>query len=1000
MTNFLHPPETPRCSKSGARANYTPSFSFGLGFSPSFHFGSPMNVLPSFSPQRMFQVSNNLNRILSNDRKDREFSENHKHNNVFNSLTPPQSSKGGRNRFFDSLIASGSYEDKKVEQNERDATTSDSVSSNEESTEDWSVDHGFYRANKTELTSICEEAPVPDTASKKSSSAYLSPRRLTLQQSTPITKKYSSTDCTPSGEVPLSHSRDASLSQDMSAHKDKKRRISSVTDSSLSSVDSDAESRKRPNQNSQIYIDGMNSQEKVWNPDLDSTLMEAYLKFRNYKGENQLDSSVLKITSQNKILSKMLYEKTGVHRTSKQIASRLFRLTRLKKGNKLKISHDKFSSEEFNNIIQEPLEHLIKPTTKEEDNSDILGSLLTSSPVADDGKVASRGKSAELTPKQVVISFVSDNSQNSHVFTSHKSTKFSNLSSTQFSKLIPRALHSDFTQDIISTLISHQIPVMYASNCLSLSKGGIISKTPGSDTSPFSISSMNDINRPLNLENGHFNAFIRLNASLGDTYIPDMLQWKCLSKVFNQDKLILKKAELINGYFNDEDKSFDMHLPFLKDFWSGFLSFLNDGVNARDALADISIIQLLYEGDSINKDSLRGAIVHKFQSNDDHLGTTEVTVLKLTETVKNQQPDDDDNATDVAYSSPRQSSPYTHTIGAKSNPNLKIDVSMANTMQSNGPFSAPIYDAKLVQKYCPNASTPKSDNGSMSSQCQIPPSHQFNKAADNTVHQNITNPASHPDPFNGMYPSRSSSSLSPLLMQARSVHNGAQVRCNSDDVTASNMAQQPYNISRGLSTGNLPNEYFNSRTFSEGFSTSTPVKANSYGAIAPVTNALEQAQRPPNYYMAFNGAHMAQMPLSAQGSHFNPQVYGPPITSFPVGVPKGSQDLQRGNFTGTVPGSVPQPYMAYQQNTNFIPAASQNNVNTGKTSNPTASKSRSDNTDKENVKPKEIKFGPILEYDPSVNFKPSQKTLVSNKGIGIHKFPVNTPVSIYKPKKT
>lgn len=961
-----------------------------------------MNVLPSFSPQRMFQVSNNLNRILSNDRKDREFSENHKHNNIFNSLTPPQSSKGGRNRFFDSLIALGSYEHKKVEQNERDATTSDSVSSNEESSEEWSGDHGLHRTNKTELTSICEEAPVPDTASKKSSSAYLSPRRLTLQQSTPITKKYSSTDYTPSGEVPLLHPGDGNLSQDMLAHKDKKRRISSATNSSFTSVDSDAESRKKTNQNSKIYIDGLNSQEKVWNPDLDSTLMEAYLKFRNYKGENQLDSSVLKITSQNKILSKMLYEKTGVHRTSKQIASRLFRLTRLKKGNKLKISHDKFSSEEFNNIIQEPLEHLIKRDTTNEDNSNILDSLLSSSPIADDGKVGSRGKFAELTPRQIVVSFISDNSQNSHVFTSHKSTKFSNLSSAQFTKLIPRAMLSDFTQDMMSTIISHQIPVMYASNCLSLSKSGINAKTPGIDTSPFSISSISNTNRPLNLENGHFNAFIRLNASVGDICLPDMLQWKCLSKVFNQDKLILKKAELINGYFNDEDNSFDMHLPFLKDFWSGFLSFLIDGVNARDALANISIVQMLYEGDTIDKDSLRGAIVHRFQSNDDHLGTTEVTVLKLMEPPKGQQQDDDDNATDIAYSSPRQSSPYTHTIGAKSNPNLKIDVSTANNMQSYGPFSAPIYDAKLVQKYCPNASTPKSDNGSVSSQYQIPGNDQFQKGADNIMHQNITNPMSHPDPFNGIYPSRSTLSLLPFVMQARSVHSGVQVRCNSNDATASNIAlQQPYNLSRGLSTGNLPNEYYNSRTFLEGFSTSTPVKANSYGTITPVANEPEEVQRQHNYYMAFNGTNVAQVPLSAQGSHFNPQVYGPPITSFPVGVTKGgSQDLQRGNFTGAFPGLVPQPYMAYQQTTNFIPAENRNNVNTGRELNPTASKLRSDNLDKENVKPKEIKFGPILEYDPSVNFRPPQRTLVSNKGIGIHKFPVNTPVSIYKPKKT
>ena len=66
--------------------------------------------------------------------------------------------------------------------------------------------------------------------------------------------------------------------------------------------------------------------DKVWWPELDDVLIKSLYKYKKFKEDQDSfnASSILKKTSQNKIISRMLLNKTGILRTTKQISSRIF----------------------------------------------------------------------------------------------------------------------------------------------------------------------------------------------------------------------------------------------------------------------------------------------------------------------------------------------------------------------------------------------------------------------------------------------------------------------------------------------------------------------------------------------------------------------------------------------------------------------------------------------------------------------------------------------------
>lgn len=240
-------PQTPRGhTRTGLGA--TPLFSFGLGFLPSFNFNLPRNVnlLNTFLPQRFFQTSSELLKVVKDDK------------DVFHLLTPPNSSKPNDNKFLDVL--------KKL------AKSDDEIDSDD--LDLWSITN---ESNTMNLTSVCEKD-------------FLTPNK--ILKTSPNTSS-----------IPLKRKADLPS-----------KAIASQIDTIASPVKQRKVSSTVPNQG--------------WTADLDEALMKSYAKFKVFKDNQLIDSLLtLKNTSQNRILSRMIYNKTKVSMTSQQVATRLSELT-------------------------------------------------------------------------------------------------------------------------------------------------------------------------------------------------------------------------------------------------------------------------------------------------------------------------------------------------------------------------------------------------------------------------------------------------------------------------------------------------------------------------------------------------------------------------------------------------------------------------------------------------------------------------------------------------
>lgn len=1058
MTNNLHPPQTPRSSSNGARSGVTPSFSFGLGFLPSFQFSSPMNIINSLSPQRFFQVSNNLNKVVGAKNETEHEQHEHEHQgngrsedkqakikkNVFNSFTPPPSSSSTNNKFLDTIASQVSKKHRqKAEESESSNDVSIDISSlnNENASSNNTTDLTSLYADETRATIV-----TPNTNFKEGnlheSQLKAAPKLVPIKPRTEgLTEALDSS-------TPLSFNASATKAR-------KKRKIShdfteSPSTSIASKIDSLASRGRKLSRTDTSSIGSANAyNDKVWYPEIDEILLCSYLKFKTFKEFQEPNSSILKYSSQNKILSRMLLNKTGVLRTPKQIASRLFRLTKLKRPAKYRkdFNESPILNDELDALMNTPLEDLIDSSKIDSiDSEDIdkeLGGILSSSPIFTRGsnenetdfpnfkkKLSDKKCAYSLHPKELSIMFNDKiDHHNSHKFTSFHSTSHASLSQSKLRNKLNKNINNELNNSLLSKLTSNDIPIWLVLNNLNVSGNKAVS--PASDLSPFSSTPSNSKTpKVMSLENGSFSSYMKFNVTINNDKAPDMLQWKCMAKVFNGERLMLKKNEIVNGYLNELDNTFDLQVPFLKDFWSGYLSFLNDGHDDANELQNLSVIQVIYEDNrELNESSsIHGVIVHEFNRDLYSEGTSHLTSIRIEDKTSSlgEVEEVDDNATEIADSSPyKNSSPVGKQISPsmlKTNQNLKIDIFKANdSFVSHGPFTAPIYDASTVHKFNPNVVKQQEqlklqiqhhqiqqqllNKMQMQGQIQMPlePHSQLqNQTLIQSQEAISTNKNIQCQPT--LLPSKSTG----IIKQTRNFSQpnsqfdsqNMNIQAKLQAIDTSSFLMQNQNDNESLRSAE---SYFKTPQLHEhGMVTPTPTKTqpimntgvpssqlhasqdqnpmpiqgqifdNSIGTIPP------HQQMMANGYAPFNGFHSEN-----QGQYILQQQYQYQFQQ--------QQQQQQQMYM-----MYHQMQQQYQGNfaTNHAPPPNQISDQQNK-----KIKISSTETNKENVKPKEITFCPILEYDPSKDVNHSQKKTTSKHGIGIHRFPVNTPVSMYKPKK-
>lgn len=697
---------------SGSKNHLNASYSFGLGFLPSFQFNSPRNInmLTSLSPQRFFQVSNNLSKALNGNKKDDK--------NVFNPNTPSRIP----NKFLDSL-SSVNRSNEDHDENDESAL--------------WSA-NGSENTNLTSMTMSYDQTPLKMATPKKhkrtnlSQGEFLTPNKLLLHRTdnSIISKKR---------RLSIEASPNSSIASRLETIASPPRSQRSVTRRSSSTSSSD---------------------DKVWNGELDDILISSHLKFKAFKKNNTSDLMILKNVSQNKVLSRMLLNKTGVLRTPKQIASRLFKLTKSMKdrrssitsnstmGNLLDHAERTRSSnavldespslnDEINEIIRTPLEDLIGSAASHIDsissaeiNAQIDKELdLIFSPsdlqVSPFPSAIHNSINGEVNDFQIFYDPTNSNSKHHFIKShsnSHRSMYLSTESLLNNMKILRNQndVTSKLSDAIIKNFEQKKLPVYQLSSHINLNMT--------SQNKFDSLDSVISNSNPLDLDNGKINSFLKLTIGNPENKTMNWMQWKCYSQIFNGDKLLFSANDPVMGYANATNQ-FEIDLPFLKNFWGGFLSLLINGNDDQNILKSLTILQIIYDNEDM---SIGLCLIHRFDKYN-KAGNSTIQPLKYTgskgdlndlQEVDEEQDEptqvdldssvlrsaqrvnstEDDNETVLASSSPAK------PLDSPARP-MRIDLTAAKNHRSAGPASAPIFNPRLVQQMNSGVVKDVSSNG-------------------------------------------------------------------------------------------------------------------------------------------------------------------------------------------------------------------------------------------------------------------------------------------------
>lgn len=647
------PPETPRSTaKSGF--SLTPSFAFNLGLLPSFRFTSPQRLLlmASLSPPRLFnRFVRSKEPSVSGAPETRLPELEHKTQYPSLGLPKPKLMSGFRqpgtqNSLHPVPLDANLQNDlngldkSELEQSENASsllhhTVDPSVYLNisdlvrtVESVDLWSLENDS-RHNATNITAIHENTSTDEF--------YYSPTEFLITQDDAHLE--SSPSFLTSAITPC-----------------RKRKLSNA-DRSPSEVVA-AQITKGTVPMTPIGFKTFESS-KAWTPALDSALHRCQRMYKDYQDKNCSDTATLRPASQNKVLSRLMFSLTGVRRSAKQISSRLDRLN--------KASGAKA---------------IISPTysnTPAAENAPI-----SSSPISARSAEFCKNSTPLLSIREFSVAFNYKNQiQGSHFFTKlSPSSETSQISINGAYKAIGidnQLFEQDFGL-ISDKLVAQNVPIFSITAAMDLKPSDQMTSTPMSPlTNP----------RLFTLDNGNFLTY--LNVGVKGKKCKDLfLSWTSAISIYKgADTCLLKSRELVNGYKN-ESGDFTLEVPFLNNFWLGYLTFLTNGSNQFDELQSLYILQVIYEGDDQKSGNIHGVFTYKFEIGTNNAGNATVTTLVFKEA---DNVDIDDNATVLASSLPIESSP--NRFG------FSIDTNLANCDISPGPLTAPTYDASLLYKLNP-----------------------------------------------------------------------------------------------------------------------------------------------------------------------------------------------------------------------------------------------------------------------------------------------------------
>ncbi|KAI5967437.1 hypothetical protein KGF57_000380 [Candida theae] len=938
------PPETPRTKSAQNNASgipqglnklSTPSFPFGLSFSPTFNFNTPNGISPTrfFSP---LKATENITKAEQGNTTPAS-KDHYKFLASLNSIshTADAGHQSSALEIKSNVTKNNGGNEEKEEDEDEDIWSSLNATSQNQSNLT-SIHESDNEAGKCDFAE--GDLKMFQTPAKKSASGSK------LNQLPPNVVS----DVSAQGI----YTRDTPLST-YANHVVKKRKIDShITDTPnnriATRIDSTMESPLSVRRLSNANSTTSSAASDVWSLELDEILIKSFHKYHKFKSSDvSNESTILKKTSQNKVISRMIFNRTGILRTSKQISSRIFRLTKAGRLTKeTKTPQTVASTSELEDFMRTPLEELVNgqqlPDSAHSDAliDNELNMLLTSSPLEDVFEAVSF---YGLVPRDFMMRFRS-NHQTLTFTQLRKQTTRDNKISEKLDPLTLRALKS---QNASILMYSHdlnlQIRDMETSTPLPRSW------TPNSTNTT-------------NLHGSCFESTMSIEVLCKGSATPPMLTWHSSLEVFKGDKKLLRVTDMINGYRNEDEKSYTLHIPFVKSFFTGYINYLING-STISSEEDIKVVQFIYnnvdESNSkldLQKSNVHAYIIHNFHVN----GTRGETSVKIVETKSIRQgTESDDNETVVADSSPlgrHSSTPQsTSKMRERESPaKLKIDINKANQNHNllSGPMTAPVYNSKVNNQF----------NGQGLGDSQ------------GSKRLNLVN---------GVPPS----APPPQSLQQQPVDSFAFYRVTSQNSLSSS---QRIHFDAGANNTNMnpmqPRGYE---------SNGVRVGVSSLGTQQPTTLGNPYNPQTQNVLQQFPSRTLYSQQQFPQMS-FHLQQHG----GVKNHAPSAHSSTPGISFAANYQNVPVQQHQSHQPGQHVSNQPLPNTTNIANIQPKQNSRFQTVHThSNQQNKAKEITFGPILGYDPSKDAKITRaQTKPSNQGRGIHNFPLNEPV-MYKPKK-
>lgn len=853
-TNHWYGPDTqcflampPQTPRSNAKSgnSITPSFSFGLGLLPSFRFGSPRNI--------------NLLSSLSPQRFFNRFAREKKENP------------------FDLNDTAGSQKDS--------FDHSDSVN---DLADIWSLTNDSqYQSLSLNLTSV-NEIPLP-----KSCEPFLSPQDFFLKKPADIKDALSS---------PLAK-------EDTPQSTSSLKRKHLVDASPCTTVVAQISQNDSPGKPDTPYEELDKANKELWFSELDNVLVRCHKKYKTFKASQSPGSSLTKLTSQNLVLSKMLFNKTGIRRSSKQIASRLSRLRKVET-----LKQAKTLQESLPTISPELYSPQLAPV-------DFALSKMELSFVY---------KRAVQGVHQFLV--LTDGPTNCPLVTAEALRKEISLKNSRYTE--------DF-EHILPRL--EDVPVYFIEGSMNLKPAESLTSTPISPlTAPHLFC----------IDNGDFLSYLEFKATVRQSN-SQMLSWKSLTTIYKDDnKVLLSTREQINGYRGLND-TFDLQVPFMNHFWSGYLTFLCNGSNSSSEIKNILITQVIFEGDDESTGTVHAYLTYSFDLSTDGANSGGIRVLKMQKSDKIVDDDLDENATVLVHSSPLKTSPFK-VSPLKSD--LRVNTELANQGIHDGPQSVPTYNASLV--------------------------HQFNPNYDSRMAQDLQG--------------------RPPMMTSQSAMHIPQYVQASTPLTAVDPLTVPQ--FQQASAGQMPPSY--NPGFVPSWNTNPQYKQHVHPQVVPQNAAIRAAASAMSPSMAHDNPNITHEQI--QSKRYVPVGPPNPMANTQAVMMQGASDLTdedysangnimqgRPNWQAHLPQNVAGHFIN-QPCINSAPASQLHFFPQGEAAPPAMPNNPKSAEHSGKANNNNIKFGPIMGYDPLRDNKTQPKK--QKGGMNIHKFSLN-PQIMYKPKK-